>query len=868
MKALLFFIILGLSTPFYAQFLRNDFSGPDLSAWQGDVEKFTVSDGQLQLADPNPGSSNRSYLSIAAPTSTEETTIWEFWVRLDFAPSGSNYALIYLSASIPDLTADVQGYYLKIGGISGDADAVELYVQDGAASQLLLSATPGAVAAAPALVRVQITRSETGRWTLRTDYSGNEAFQTEGEVTDNTFPMGRYFGLVCVYSSTRSEAFRFDDILVDPLFEDQTPPVLLTARAVDARTLALQFDEAIGTESAGLLTQYELSNGFGNPVSAVRSPEAPSLVLLNWDQDFVNLNTYSITVTGIADETGNPAAAQSTEFTFIELSDPEPGDLLITEFLADPSPPRALPNAEFIELHNTSGKALQLEGLGISTGGTPRILPPYQLLPNNYLILCDENDSSDFSGFGPVLGIAGFPALTNGGDQLILTDKDGAVLVDLTYDSDWYQSSEKADGGWSLELIQAGQPIDCPGNWIASKDNKGGTPGQENSVSGDPLESLGPVLLSAYAESDLEILLRFDEPLAPGTAGNPDAYTITGATAITEAFPQPGNREVLLLLSAPLVSGTIYEVSAGTTVTDCLGNPVTEPVIRRVGLAQAAGPGDVVINELLFFPEVGGEDFIELYNRSEKTISLRDWFINNRQADGSDRNETVEVDFLIFPGEYVVISEDPQDILDRYTVPFPERLLTNDLPTLGEQGQLTLLSADFLLIDSFAYSADLHSPLLSDERGVSLERVDPEVPTNSPGNWHSAAGTLGFATPTAENSQYLPVRPGASNVISLPQKRFSPDGDGFEDLLLVQVDADRPGYLASIQIFDANGRLIRRLLRNELLPVTGVYKWDGAHEDGHKARIGIYVIQVELVHPDGTVERWQESCVLAGNLED
>jgi hypothetical protein len=484
------------------------------------------------------------------------------------------------------------------------------------------------------------------------------------------------------------------------------------------------------------------------------------------------------------------------------------------------------------------------------------------------LTLCDHDVAAELAAFGSTLSIDGFPAMTNGGDQLILTNSNGEVLVDLSYDLSWYQDAEKADGGWSLELIQPEQSLNCPGNWIASEANAGGTPGQVNSVNGLTLETDGPFLLSAYAESDLEILLRFDEALDPVTAADPLAYTINGGISISDAFAQAGNREVLLILTAPLQSGTVYELSAGTTLTDCLGNPVSEPVIRRVGLSLAAEAGDIVINELLFFPEVGGADFIELYNRSEKTINLRDWFINNRQADGSDRNETITEDFLIFPGEYVVITEDPQDILDRYTVHFPERLLTNDLPTLSDEGQLTLSNAAFVVIDSFAYSADLHSPLLSDERGVSLERVDTEAATNSAGNWHSAAGTAGFATPTDENSQYLPVRPNGSNVISLTQKRFSPDGDGFEDLLLLQVEADRPGYLATIQVFDANGRLIRRLLRNELLPVNGVYKWDGTHADGHKARIGIYVIWVELINPDGTVERWQETCVLAGNLED
>lgn len=867
MKALLFFIMLGLCTPICAQFLRNDFSDPDLSEWLGDLNNFTVADGFLKLADPDPGSSNQSYLSIAALTSNEETTIWESWVMLDFSPSGSNYALIYLSSSNPDLTANAQGYYLKIGGISGSQDAIEFYRQDGVTSELLLSATPGGVGSDPALARIQISRTPEGLWQLAVDYTGNEAYQIEGEVMDDTYRFGRYFGFVCVYSSTRSDAFSFDDVLIDPLFEDQAPPELLRAEALDQNTLEVYFDEVISENSAGQTANFSLSNGLGNPSSAVRSPEDPSRVRLDWDQNFVNQTDYTLTVLDIQDENGNMAGTQSVNFSYLELSQPLPDDLIITEFMADPSPPRALPNAEYIEIYNPGDKVLQLEGVGISTGSSPRLLPDYPLYPNAYLIICDHDEAQEFADFGPVLSIDGFPSITNGGDEISLSAPDGTILVNINYDLSWYRDSEKSDGGWSLELIQAESSPECPGNWIASLANDGGTPGQENSVIGQALETDGPVLLSAYAESELEILLRFDEALDPLTAADPGTYTISNGIGISDAFPQPGNREVLLMLDASLQPGITYEVSTGTALKDCLGNAVSTPVTRRIGLAQLAEAGDVVINEILFFPEVSGEDFIELYNRSDKTINLRDWFINNRQPDGTDRNETIDQDFLIFPGEYVVITDIPQDILDRYTVNFPERLLANDLPTMSDEGQLSISNADFVMIDSFAYSSDLHSPLLSDERGVSLERVDVEAPTNSPGNWHSAAGTVGFATPTYENSQFLPERPARSNVISLVEKRFSPDGDGFEDLLLLQVEADRPGYLATVQIFDANGRLIRRLLRNELLPVNGLYKWDGSHADGHKARIGIYVVQVELVNPDGTVERWQESCVLAGNLD-
>jgi hypothetical protein len=49
-----------------------------------------------------------------------------------------------------------------------------------------------------------------------------------------------------------------------------------------------------------------------------------------------------------------------------------------------------------------------------------------------------------------------------------------------------------------------------------------------------------------------------------------------------------------------------------------------------------------------------------------------------------------------------------------------------------------------------------------------------------------------------------------------------------------------------------------------LLGSEGVFKWDGANDEGTKARTGIYILWIELFHPDGQVERLKKTCVLAG----
>ncbi|MEY3148152.1 MAG: hypothetical protein RL688_1371, partial [Actinomycetota bacterium] len=56
--------------------------------------------------------------------------------------------------------------------------------------------------------------------------------------------------------------------------------------------------------------------------------------------------------------------------------------------------------------------------------------------------------------------------------------------------------------------------------------------------------------------------------------------------------------------------------------------------------------------------------------------------------------------------------------------------------------------------DRVAYLNDWHFKLISDEEGVSLERIDHNAVSQDASNWHSAASSVNYGTPTYKNSQY------------------------------------------------------------------------------------------------------------------
>jgi len=871
MKPTIFLLLLlCISASLKAQ-LSDDFSDgnfTDNPTWFGNTDRFSVTNAELQLTDGAPASNNIASLYLPAATSLEDSTTWECYVRMAFATSTSNYSRIYLSASNSDLTGAQNGYYLRIGGISGSTDAVELFRQDGTTSTLVLSGVASGVGGDPVAARLRVTRNTAGQWTLWADYSGGTNFQMEASAQDATYNFGQYFGVVCYYTSTRAQSFFFDDVRIEPIFTDMQPPVLLMAQATSATTVIASFNEPLDPASASDVNNFQVS-GIGLPLSATPVAGDPASVELELPTPMTNLQTYMLNTNMVADAIGNESGVQMINFTYVNVQAAALNDVIITEIMADPTPVVALPDAEYIELYNRSNKVIQLSSLSFIESGAAHILPSYLLMPGTYVTVCDDEVLATLSAFGAAVSLSTFPSLTNGGEPLSLANTGGSTIFEVAYSDSWYTDLIKMAGGWSLEMIDPANvnAYNCPGNWRASENSNGGTPGQQNSLQGAALEQVPPALLRAVAESPSEILLVFTEPLSPASAEAVSNYAIDNGLAIISAALQvPARIEVLLTLSGALQSGIVYTVTARSGQKDCIGNTSTMDVAVKLGLAEAVSPGDVVINEVLFYPETSGSDFLELYNRSDKIFNIAGWQIVNAQKLTGSMEATVAADFLLFPQEYVVLTPSAANISANYEVANIAALIQNSLPTLDSDVGNVTIRVQGVTIDSFDYDDDMHYALLSDKRGVSLERLSPELPTQDRGNWHSAASSAGYATPTARNSQLLPEAPVGPELVSLTNKTFSPDGDGEEDVLSITYAVDQPGYTINIKVFDASGRQVRDLVRNELLATEGIYKWDGTTDDSSRARIGIYVLWIELFNPNGQVERMKKTCVLAGRF--
>lgn len=836
--------------PVYGQF-SADFSDGSLDTWQGDKTNFIVNPNlQLQLNAP-VGSTNSW---IYTPVTYIDSMVWEIYFKLAFGPSTSNQLRIYLGVNGSDLTT-ASGYYIEIGA-TGEQDPIEFkYLNNGVGENIATSA-PGIAGVDPVEFTLHITRNGNGLWEC---YSIGETIPELLFTTTHALlplPALSLFGFNCKYTDTRRDKFFFDDISIQPILPDVTAPKCLALTLVDDNSVELLFDEALDGASAMMPGNYLLHPGN-------RSPDMVEYVqpniILHWNTPFVSQQEYTLSIQQVKDVAGNVMSPDQKTFTYINIEDALPYELLITEIMADPTPVIALPDAEYIEIYNASDHVFHLSDYTLVVGTSERTLPDELILGHEYVILCDEDTAPLFSGHGRTIAISNFPSLTNGGATLMIKNSDDIILHDVTYSSTWYIDPGKASGGWALEMINPLHICSDRTNWAEANNLIGGTPGKINTQWSMMEDNMGPAFQSIFTPAADKIILRFDERLDPLLMENPGAYTILPMVNIASAILQDP-MTIELTLTEPLAPDIVYQLIPFDAF-DCLGNPATIADTLSFGLSGTPEKGDIIINEILFNPASGGSRYIEIRNVSQKFINLSSLAIGRITTSGSDIYPT-GIDETLGPDQLAVFSPEPSDILSRYQVPQPSRLYESTLPSWGTQTDHVAILYNGNILDSLTYFSSWHLPVIADQNGVSLERISASASSTSPSTWHSASSISGYGTPTGTNSQNVNLEPVSETPFTVTNPRFSPNADGYKDFLALNFLSDTGEEVASVWIYDLEGREINQLISNESLGTSGLVQWDGRNSDQVLAEMGIYVIFVQLWDAMGNVREYQETCAL------
>ena len=1003
-------------TPLPAQ-VNENFSDGDFilnPTWNGSNAEFIVNaTKELQLNNVVGGQSQLSTSSVDTSIDNKE---WRISVKQTFAGSDNNHSRIYLVSNGSDLSfanaisgSSSTGYFLKLGE-AGSTDAIKFFRDDGPIGIVELASGTAGLIASSFNINIQVLRDNVGNWSINVDPTGGTNFSNEISIFDNTYAQTAYLGVSCIYTASNASKFYFDNIyfgnpiisvtpntpnvrsvvineiyadptpsnglpdaeyielfnadsipfelsgwkLVNSLTEKTLPPFLLNPNEYviicDANNTSW-FPNSIGIASLTALTNsgdsltlldfnnnvidmvsytddwynsnekseggwsleqinpYKICSGklnwsasnnatggtpgiqnsiynnsldiegpslldwnltqadqltlqfnesihVGNSsgfscsnaqISGVQYSAGNTVVVITFSSTLQPETAYTLSQTNLEDCEGN---SSNITFDIYQGKTPEFGDLILTEILADPDPiVQGIPS-EFIEIFNKSSHTLELRGLSINSSVFEG---SHLLFPNEYLIIGDLSEALSFLSVSNKLLVPSFPTLTNSG-MLLKLSMNGMHLDSIRYSIYWFQNSFKANGGWSLELVNPNLPCSNARNWKPCENEMGNTPGEQNSVFSNSPDIEVPELIYITAE-DSTVVLHFDGPVTLDGDLFQEEILVGNFT-----LENPSTQITLNtsgLLNSEIFTYTLHGIS------DCSGNSTS--VSFEWGFPENASSGNLVINEILFNPYANGSDFVELHNTASYAVSIANLSIANGYLNTDSENEIATTEGrIILPHEFIVFTEDGTDLVALYpSIQSKNIIRVNALPAFNNaSGTCVIYSNQNEIIDELNYSESMHFQLLSSFEGVSLERLSHELPTAQISNWHSASEACGYATPGIANSQIISVE-NMSGDFSLSTQIFSPDNDGLEDVIQFHYSNLKSGSVGNLTIYNERGIRVKRLIRNEYLGMEGNAIWDGLSDEGEPLEIGIYIATFEAFNQDGILVRQKRDFTLA-----
>lgn len=372
------------------------------------------------------------------------------------------------------------------------------------------------------------------------------------------------------------------------------------------------------------------------------------------------------------------------------------------------------------------------------------------------------------------------------------------------------------------------------------------------------------------AVSAYQVLVTFTTPITDFAS---EYFSIDDGTCpfLSEVVSDADNC-VLLSFPDDFDAGTKH-----TLVIDGVCNSVGDTIRNFVSKYKyhAIETGDIVVNEIMYYPSVGYKRFVELYNTTEDDILLYGLVLTGYTADGSILRSCMIESLSFLPsGGYAVVSADTTAVLEQYSAS-GFQVQQSRFPTLNtSRGYVALSSLDGVTIDSVYYDNAMHSQLMEQTRGVSLERINASDASLDASNWTSSTwqcgATAGFVNSctrsvdgtSADNESF---ESGSNEVyneeITIKNQLMHP-GDAEMEYTLI-FNYDRPSETSvSIDVYTAEGCPVRCIASSLPIYKGCSVSWDGFDDSGNRCVTGIYVVIVKAIDESGWSKRYKFACVV------
>ncbi len=615
--------------------------------------------------------------------------------------------------------------------------------------------------------------------------------------------------------------------------------------------------------------------------------------------------TFTVTVTVSAPETGYYLAAAGVHLpgdmvpeNDVLLKSFRSGEgvpLVVTEVLCNPS---AEDHDEYIEIFYPGPGVFDIFGCSFTDGDALDVIVPWideygilqdpdavespYLLPGCYGVILDREYTDGIQPWdfppGTVVLTIGNTTLGDGlarTDPITLYAPSGTASCDvmstygtpLDYDNPLNRDDDGLDGipfdpgeDNSVQRKQHEEP-DCEENWFASAvgPSPGGPPpffieGVNACAAGmECMPPMGP------GDETVDIFAEFTNS---GTDTIPSSDLTVHFYGDIDESGTPSEGELIDSFVCGIVA------PGDTILADCKWNScIGDMLIFSVAVCQNDSfpvddstsckwnePGPVVINEIMYSPSSGNPEWVEILNRSGGTVQLIGWTFE----DSRDR--------FIFCGDSMTIQPDGFAVLVSDSSAF--RTIWPDVqcpllqpagwPALNNSTQQGEEWADILMLRDSSMRVMDYVPYDDNwggSSGVSLERLNPDLNGYEASSWSTC--TSG-GTPGRENSCSSGEDRGSGKFLDYYPDPFSPDGNGRDDILTIEMNFRHPENEVTLEIYNVQGRLLLQLLSRDMCGLSKIVTWDGTGENGGRLPVGRYIIYLNSRAED--TGEYRETC--------
>lgn len=208
----------------------------------------------------------------------------------------------------------------------------------------------------------------------------------------------------------------------------------------------------------------------------------------------------------------------------------------------------------------------------------------------------------------------------------------------------------------------------------------------------------------------------------------------------------------------------------------------------------------VILNEIMYFPDPNQPEWVELYNAGTDPVTIQGWTI--REDSNSSGSGTVPF-FAVMPaGSYLVITGDLEKFADRWGE-IPSPVIEAGFSFLNNNGGdcVRLRNGSGGTVDEVCYGGDWDG-----RNGKSLERRSPEMPGADSATWGGSVDP-DKGTPGRANSIGTSAVPALPDAGAMEIEAFPNPAAGYVRVRMKSAAPEKP---TEWLIADMAGALVRR----------------------------------------------------------